>query len=314
MKKIGIGLGIRSQLETIKKAAIISDKSNKIDYFFVPEIHPKYVGVDAFETLKNIMGDVQKIRLGTGIVNVFARSEQDTLKLAKEIFYGTKENFVLGLGTSTPSIVENMYKTKFEKPLTRLLDYTTYLKKKYPGPIIWGAVGDKTIRLAVKHIDGILFLLKTEEEMKRSIEIVKTELESLEKSLEEFEIIVIRPTILEDSMEKAKMVARISLASYVAGSQFYAKPLSKLGFKKEVYEICNSFEQEGLEAAAEKVSEKMIMELFSLGGVEDCARDLNEYSKRIQANCIVAGFMGVHSNDSKNINFLKNLEGLIAQL
>jgi len=34
MEKIGLEIGIRAPLNTIKKAAIIAENSNKIDYFF----------------------------------------------------------------------------------------------------------------------------------------------------------------------------------------------------------------------------------------------------------------------------------------
>ena len=105
MEKIGIELGIRTPLNTIKKAAKIAEDSNKIDYFLVPKTHPKFIGVDAFQTLENLSKDVHKIRIGTGIVNIFSRSENEILNKSEKIFRQTNGNFILGLGTSTPYIV-----------------------------------------------------------------------------------------------------------------------------------------------------------------------------------------------------------------
>lgn len=314
MVKIGIELGIRTPFKTIKKAASIAQDSNNIDFFLVPETHPKFMGVDAFETLENLSKDIHKIRIGTGIVNIFSRSEDEILNKSKKIFRQTNGNFILGLGTSTPYIVEKMYKTKFKKPLTKLRDYTIYLKNYYKGPIFWAAVGDKAVKLAAKHADGVIFFLKQENEIQYSKEILKTELNSVGKSIKEFEVIVIRPIILDDSVEKAKKSARFSLASYFAVNEFYANPLAKSNYQKEIFEIREAFTQNGLVSAAEKVSEKMVKEFVTLGGVEECIKDIKKFSKRIKINSVVAGFMDVHSDENKNLKFLKNLEILTNNL
>lgn len=314
MEKIGIELGIRAPLNTIKKAAIIAENSNNIDYFLVPETHPKFIGVDAFEALQNFSKVVQKVRIGTGIINVFSRSEKEILNRSEKIFHKTNGNFILGLGTSTPYIVEKMYNMEFKKPLTRLLNYTIYLKNHYKGPIFWGAVGDKTVKLAARHADGVMFFLKQEDEIKHSIDILSSELNSVGKSMKEFEVIVIRPTILDESLENAKKSARISLASYVTGNEFYANPLVKSDYQKEISEIREAFTQGNLVSAAEKVSEKMIKEFVTLGGVEECIKDLNKFSKRTKIESVIAGFVDVHSDENKNLKFLKNLEILTSNI
>jgi len=311
MEKIGIELGIRAPINIIKKAAIIAENSNNVDYFLIPETHPKFIGVDAFEALNSLSEIVHKIRIGSGIINVFSRNKKEILNQSEKIFHSTNQNFILGLGTSTPYIVEKMYNMEFKKPLTRLVEYTTYLKNYYPGPIFWGAVGDKTVKLAAKHADGIMFFLKQEDEIKHSIDILSKELKHVGKSLEKFEVIVIRPTILDDSYENAKKSARISLASYVTGNEFYANPLVKTDYQKEIFEIREAFSQNNLVSASEKVSEKMVKEFVTLGGVEECKKDLDEFSKRIKVKSVIAGLLDVHSDENKNLKFLKNLEMLV---
>ena len=130
MEKIGIELGIRAPINTIKKAAIIAENSNNINYFLIPETHPKFIGVDAFEALKYLSEFVHKVRIGSGIINVFSRNKKEILNQSEKIFHINK-NFILGLGTSTPYIVEKMYNKEFKKPLTRLVEYTSYLKNYY---------------------------------------------------------------------------------------------------------------------------------------------------------------------------------------
>ena len=73
--KLGIELGIRAPKKAIEKAAEIAEE-HLIDYFFVPETHPKFYGVDAFETLSKISENIKHVKLGTVIVNIFSRSKK----------------------------------------------------------------------------------------------------------------------------------------------------------------------------------------------------------------------------------------------
>lgn len=312
MTKIGIELGIRAPYETIRDAALISQRSKKVCYFFVPETHPKFIGVDAFGVIKKLSKEGLDIKLGTGVVNVFSRSKKEILSLAGSIYQDSNENFILGLGTSTPHIVENMYKMRFEKPLTRLVSYTNYLKNYYKGPIYWGAVGNKAIRLAAKYASGVMFFLKKENEIIQSQSLIRSELDSLGEE-KDFEIIVIRPIIIDESKEDAIKAAKISLASYFTGNKFYADPIAKSGYQKEISEIREAF-SEGLSSAAPKVSEKMVNEFVTLGNVDECARNFKEFTKRVRAGCVVAGFMSVSPKVDRNTKFLRNLEEMITHL
>jgi len=66
--KIGVELGIRAPIEAIKRAAQIAD-NNSVEYFFVPETHPGFFGVNALDVLSNISEKVKHVKLGTGIIN-----------------------------------------------------------------------------------------------------------------------------------------------------------------------------------------------------------------------------------------------------
>ncbi len=77
MTKIGIELGIRAPFDAILKASKIADE-HSVDYFLVPETHPESLGVDAFETILQIVGNIKNVTVGTGIVNVFSREKEET--------------------------------------------------------------------------------------------------------------------------------------------------------------------------------------------------------------------------------------------
>lgn len=310
MKKIGVELGIRASLDAVKKAATIAD-TEMLNYYFVPETHPKFAGVDAFGALQKIATKVKHVILGTGIVNVFSRRKNKILDLASKIYYQSSGKFVLGLGTSAPVVIENMYKMKFQKPVLRLTTYTDYIKSKYAGPVYWATVGDKVTQLAAEHADGAIFFLKPESEIKRSIKILEKRLSSLGRDHDSFETILILPTYINDSEEKGRSAARMTIANYVGSNEFYSKSLEKVGFKKEVRVIRENFLRYGLTTASAHVSDKMVNELATFGTANKCAADIREYSERTRIKTVVAAFD--LPRNGFNIDFFKNLHKLASR-
>jgi alkanesulfonate monooxygenase SsuD/methylene tetrahydromethanopterin reductase-like flavin-dependent oxidoreductase (luciferase family) len=308
--KRGVELGIRAPLNAIKKAAMISD-ANLLDCYFVPETHPMFTGVDAFEALNSVVDKVENMTLGTGIVNVYSRSKEIMLRLCSEIYRKSDGRFVLGLGTSAPIIIENMYKMKFEKPLFRISSYTDYIKNHHNIPIYWAVVGDKITKLAAKHADGVIFFLKPESEIKHGIKIIRNTLSSLGRSYDQFDIISIRPTYIEDG-RSAEQMARMTIANYVGANEFYSKPLEKSGYKKEVMAIRQNFAKYGLAEAARLVTHKMVTELATVGNAKECAGQISQYADRTKIKTVVAGFD--LPKNGYNADFFLKLEKLAGRL
>lgn len=309
--KVGVELGIRAPLRAVKKAAAIAD-ANMLNYYFVPETHPKFAGVDALEALDSIAAKIKNVTLGTAIINVFSRNKKKMFELSNRIYQKSGGRFVLGLGTSAPIIIENIYNMKFVKPVFRIKDYTVYIKNHYGGPVYWAAVGDKVTRAAAEHADGAIFFLKPEREIRRSIKIVKNRLVPMGRTYDQFEIISIRPTYVVDYEKNGKNAARMTIAGYVGANEFYSKPLEKAGFKKEVRMIREDFVKHGLNSAARHVSDKMVKELATFGSAKKCAMELEEYANRTKIKAVIAGFD--LPKNGYNDDFFKNLHKLASML
>ena len=198
MTKIGIELGIRAPAKAIERAAQIAD-DNSVEYFFVPETHPGFFGVNALEVLSNISKKVKHVKLGTGIINVFSRTQEEILDAANHLHTKTGGKFVLGIGTSAPIIIKNLWNMEFKKPLSRLRDYSNFIRTKYSGKIYWAAVGEKTTKLAAENADGVIFFLKPKDQISNHIDMINSTLKSLNKSEDEFNVISILPTFFTDN-------------------------------------------------------------------------------------------------------------------
>jgi len=305
--KIGIELGIKAPIEAIKRAAKIAD-NNYVEYFLVPETHPEFFGVDALDVLSNISEKVKHVRLGTGIINVFSRTQEEILDAANHIHTKTDGKFVLGIGTSAPIIIEKLWKMEFKKPLSRLRDYSNFIKTKYSGPIYWAAVGEKTTKLAAENADGVIFFLKPRDQISNHIDLINSTLKSLNKSDDEFNVISIIPTYFADNNNQAKM----TLASYIGANEFYAISLTNAGFQDEVEKIKNAFEKVGLKEAAQNVGDVLLDELTVSGSVEACKEKISKIVKNTKLKTIILGFD--LPEDKYTDDFFEKLDKLLKSL
>lgn len=285
MTKIGIELGIRAPIDAIKRAAQIAD-DNSVEYFFVPETHPEFFGVNALDVLSNISERVKHVKLGTGIINVFSRTQEEILDAANHIHTKTSGKFVLGMGTSAPIIIENLWKMKFKKPLSRLKDYSNFIKTKYSGQIYWAAVGEKTTKLAAENADGVIFFLKPKDQISNHIDLINSTLKSLNKPEDEFNVISILPTFFTDNNNQAKM----TLAGYIGANEFYAISLTNVGFQEEVEKIKSAYEKGGLLEAMQNVADVLLDELTVSGSVEKCKEKISKIVKSTKLKTIILGF------------------------
>ena len=307
MTKIGIELGIRAPAKAIERAAQIAD-DNSVEYFFVPETHPGFFGVNALDVLSNISEKVKHVKLGTGIINVFSRTREEILDAANHLHTKTGGKFVLGIGTSAPIIIKNLWNMEFKKPLSRLRDYSNFIKTKYSGPIYWAAVGEKTTKLAAENADGVIFFLKPRDQISNHIDMINSTLKSLNKSEDEFNIISILPTFFADNTNQAKM----TLASYIGANEFYAISLTNAGFQDEVEKIKNAFEKVGLLEAMQNVGDVLLDELTVSGSVEECKEKISKIIKNTKLKTVILGFD--LPEDKYTDDFFKKLDKLLKSL
>ncbi len=85
-------------------------------------------GTDAVTPLAFLAGRTERVRLGTGIMQISARAPSMTAMTAMSLASISKDRFVLGLGVSGPQVVEGLHGVPFAMPLGRLREYVDILK------------------------------------------------------------------------------------------------------------------------------------------------------------------------------------------
>jgi F420-dependent oxidoreductase-like protein len=288
--KLGLQLGYWGSGPPADAAALVAEAERLgFDSVWTAEAY----GSDALTPLSWWGSRTERVRLGTAICQLSARTPTAMAMAALTLDHLCGGRFVLGLGVSGPQVVEGWYGQSFEKPLARTVEYVEIVRKviareapvenpgphyplPYPGgtglgkplkpivhpfrkeiPIILGAEGPKNVALAAEIADGWFPIFFS-----------PTAVKAFEPALAEgfarpgarhtadaFEVIAFAPTIIADDVERAADGYRPMIALYIGG----------MGAKSMNFHF-DVFARMGYEAEARK-----IQELYLAGRKEEAA-------------------------------------------
>jgi F420-dependent oxidoreductase-like protein len=212
-------------------------------------------GSDALTPLAWWGSRTERIRLGTDLIQLSARTPTATAMAAMTLDHLSGGRFVLGLGVSGPQVVEGWYGQPFPKPLARTREYISIIRKAlareepvtndgehyplpHPGgmglgkplkptvhplradvPIILGAEGPKNVALAAEIADGWfpIFYSPGHEKMYRESLDEGFARPGARRTLDDFEVLATATTIIDDDVEAAANFVRMMLALYIGG-------------------------------------------------------------------------------------------------
>ena len=224
------------------------------------------VGVDSIWTAEAYGSDcltplawwgaaTERVRLGTDVMQMSARTPTATAMAALTLDHLSGGRFVLGLGASGPQVVEGWYGQPYPKPLARTREYIDIVRKvwardvpvtndgpayplPYPGgtglgkalkstvhplrsdiPIMLGAEGPKNVALAAEIADGWLpmFFSPKTDGFYRDALAEGFARDGARHTPDDFEVAAFVPVIINDDAEAAADLVRPSLALYIGG-------------------------------------------------------------------------------------------------
>ena len=210
-------------------------------------------GSDALTPLAWWGSSTRQIKLGTGIMQMSARTPTATAMAAMTMDHLSGGRFILGLGVSGPQVVEGWYGQPYAKPLARSREYidvvrsvirrdgpVTYDGAHHPLPLDGGtglgkplkstihplrtdlpiylaAEGPKNVALAAELCDGWLpfwFSPKSDDFYRAAL---SEGLRRAGRTGEGFEVVCPIPVVIDDDLERAAGRVRPMLALYVGG-------------------------------------------------------------------------------------------------
>ena len=282
---------------TYLKAAILADRLG-YDSFWLPEVW----GYEVFSLLTEIALKTKRIKIGTGIINVFSRSPALIAMQAATLDEISGGRFILGLGTSGKKVIEGLHGRDFEKPLTQTRDVIrvvrtlldgrplseadTKLRKYRPFtldftptrrriPIYVAALKQKSITSIGEMADGWMPIFWPYKHLDQGREWIA---EGAAKAGRDPNEIKTAPftTVIPIPGRAAAAKARDIISFYIGGmGEYYKELLSGLGYAEECDEIERLYRDKATrKMAPDAVTDEMIEALTISGDPLYCRREL----------------------------------------
>ncbi len=214
-------------------------------------------GNDAVTTATWVAAQTTKLKVGTAIMQMPARSPAMTAMTATTLNQLSEGRFMLGLGPSGPQVVEGWHGVPYGKPLARTKEYIEIIRKiwareeplTFQGehysipctgegttnlgkplksilhgdpsiPIYTASISPNGLACAAEVADGVIPMMYDPE---RYSELLQPSFEKGfakavgEKSLANFDVMVGVTVIVSEDVEKAMMPVKANIAQYVGG-------------------------------------------------------------------------------------------------
>jgi F420-dependent oxidoreductase-like protein len=234
-------------------AAKLVDEAERLGYDSVWTAEA--YGSDALTPLAWWGSRTRRVRLGTALCQLSARTPTAMGMASVTLDHLTGGRFVLGLGVSGPQVVEGWYGQPFPAPLARTREYVSIIRQvvarkgpvtnngphyplPYPGgtglgkplksivhplrpeiPIILGAEGPKNVALAAEIADGWFPIFFSPRHMAEFADALAQGFArpGARRSKDDFEVIAFCPVLVDEDIDRAADAFRPMLALYIGG-------------------------------------------------------------------------------------------------
>jgi F420-dependent oxidoreductase-like protein len=279
-------------------------------------------GSDVFSPLCWVGARTSRIKLGTSVMQISARTPACVAMTAATIDHLSGGRLLLGIGVSGPQVVEGWYGQAFPKPMGRTREFVqllrTMLRREgpvtfdgehytlpFPGgtrlgkplkliirplraeiPIYLGAEGPKNVAMATEIADGWLPLFYSP---------FRTEIyrDSLQNVRPGFDIACTVTVNVNDDLEQALLPVKWMLAFYIGGmgaaaKNFHLNLIARLGFEAEARRVQQLFLDGNRAEAAAAVPDRLADEI-SLSGSPARIRERLAAWKASPVTTLIAG-------------------------
>ncbi|SFO88553.1 probable F420-dependent oxidoreductase, Rv3520c family [Actinomadura madurae] len=294
--KLGINVGYWQRDPDDQTETVLAAERCGYDSVFTAEAY----GSDAFTTLAWYGARTSRIKLGTAVVQLSARTPAATAMHALTLDALSGGRVILGVGASGPQVVEGWYGQPFPKPLARTREYLDIVRQvwrreapvtsegphyplPYPGgtglgkplksiarpvrpeiPVYLGAEGPKNVALSTEVAQGWLPLFVDPQQIDGVFGA------SLANRPDGFEIAATVTTIVTDDLASALEFAKIPLAFYIGGMgardrNFHLDLIGRLGYAEQAERVQELFLDGRRDEAVKAVPDELADAISLLG-------------------------------------------------
>ncbi len=219
-------------------------------------------GRDPFVLSTMLLSSTSRLKLATGIANIYARDALTMAASQKTLSEAFPGRFVLGLGVSSPVLVEKVRKHSYDRPLSYM---RSYLDEMDAAPYhavaptekpvrVLAALGPRMLELAATRADGAHPYLTTPEHTREARTIIGPDVLLAPEQM----------VVLETDPAAARETARASVSFYLRAPGYLAN-LRRMGFSDDDW------------SDPKAASDRLIDAIVAWGDTDAIARRVREH-------------------------------------
>ena len=262
---------------------------------------PEGGGRDSLTSLATIAMKTDAVKLGTGILPIFARTPTNTAMGAAGMAAVSDGRFLLGLGVGHAPTVESRDGIPFKQPMTRMRETIQIIKALLSGgevnftgkqfkitgasmgaatpktkvPIYIAALGPQMLEMVGELADGVLMNWTAVDYLGEAIGHIKRGAEKAGRDPNEIDIVGYVRVAVGDNLTESRDSLRRQVARY-ASNPFYRNFFAQTGFDKEMSAAAAALADGNLDKAADSITEEMQDQVAIVGTVEECRAALEK--------------------------------------
>jgi len=300
-RRLSIGLNWQGEfdLDKVIEDAKIADDAG-IEQLNIAEAW----GRDALTLLAVIARETTNIKLGTGIINNFSRSPGAIAQHFATLDELSNGRMVIGLGSSGPQVIEHFHGIKFEKPLTRIKEYTEIINiimsgepLNYDGriyklergftlrfnpprshiPIHIASVTPKSVQQTAEIADGWIPIFFPKEQWEPQLTEFYKHVDNAGRARADIDVRNPGGITVTDNPERTRMGTAAGAAFYIARmGDFYYEHFSRMGYADEANAVRRAWEDGGSTAGAAALPKEIVNSLGVAGSTGECIDYIEE--------------------------------------
>jgi F420-dependent oxidoreductase-like protein len=302
--RLGVNLGYWSTAQDAREGVLLAQEADRLGYA-VAWAAEAY-GSDVVTVLTWVAAQTERIDVGSGIMQIPARSPAMTAMTAASLDALSGGRFRLGIGVSGPQVSEGWHGVRYDKPLARTREYVDVVRRALsrerltaPGPhyplplpdgpgkplklivhpvrdripIYVAAVGPKNLELTGEIADGWLAVFFSPDHAKEHLASIEAGRAKAGLSMDGFDVVPTVPMSVGPDVAACAEPIRPYAALYVGGmgsreQNFYNALMQRYGYVDAAKEVQDLYLEGRKEEAAAALPGELI-DKVSLCGPRD---------------------------------------------
>jgi probable F420-dependent oxidoreductase len=300
--RLGMTLPVGGAEQAVELARVAKDRG--YDEMWMAEVN----GGDSYALAGAVAQGVPGMRIGTAVVPAQTRTPMMHAMAAMTLSNG---NFILGIGLSSPNIVQDWAGQPYNKPLTRMREHVEVLRQMLSGqkttyegrtlsakgfrlggatvgevPIYLGALNKGMLRLTGALCDGICLNMVPESALPQVLAEVRAGAEEAGRDPGAIEVVARLHVVMVDDPGMGRNLIRTVFGAYAA-TPGYNKCFEWIGFKEEARQIREAFAEGDRAGVAMGVTDRLCDAMAVVGNRETVRARIRAYAEAGIDVCVV---------------------------